>query len=218
MRACECTPWGAVGTPGLQAAEKDMVCLSAGLFHAHGMTEPQVTCSREFGPHLVCLFMYVHVYLSMRMCSRPHLLPGSPGRRALARKPLLAVNSPKSLESAQESVALIPASKKAGRPGAASQCAARTTEPTNARCMCVCMHAGALAGGAYDEDDRDADNIWDAVDSYMDERRRVRAHARAVAHAHMRTRSHVHGTHACIRPRMHLVWQHASSAGVGHSY
>eukprot|EP00983_Pelagomonas_calceolata_P124364 1161098-Pelagomonas_calceolata.AAC.12 len=32
----------------------------------------------------------------------------------------------------------------------------------------------ALAGGAYDEDDKDADSIWDAVDSYMDERRRVR--------------------------------------------
>jgi len=33
--------------------------------------------------------------------------------------------------------------------------------------------SGALAGGAYDDDDKDADGIWDAVDSYMDERRRV---------------------------------------------
>jgi len=38
--------------------------------------------------------------------------------------------------------------------------------------------AGALAGGAYDEDDKDADSIWDAVDSYMDERRRERREKR----------------------------------------
>jgi hypothetical protein len=33
--------------------------------------------------------------------------------------------------------------------------------------------AGAFAGGAYDEDDKEADEIWEAVDKYMDERRRV---------------------------------------------
>lgn len=35
--------------------------------------------------------------------------------------------------------------------------------------------AGALAGtGEYDEDDKEADQIWEAVDNFMDERRRVR--------------------------------------------
>jgi hypothetical protein len=35
--------------------------------------------------------------------------------------------------------------------------------------------AGALAGssGLYDAEDKEADQIWDAVDEYMDERRRV---------------------------------------------
>lgn len=33
---------------------------------------------------------------------------------------------------------------------------------------------GAFAGGVYDADDREADEIWDAVDQFMDERRRVR--------------------------------------------
>ena len=34
--------------------------------------------------------------------------------------------------------------------------------------------AGALAGtGEYDEDDKEADEIWEAVDTFMDERRRV---------------------------------------------
>jgi pre-mRNA-processing factor 6 len=36
--------------------------------------------------------------------------------------------------------------------------------------------AGALAAtGQYDEDDKEADEIWEAVDNFMDERRRVRA-------------------------------------------
>ena len=35
--------------------------------------------------------------------------------------------------------------------------------------------AGALAStGQYDEDDKEADEIWEAVDTFMDERRRVR--------------------------------------------
>ncbi|GFH06286.1 TPR_REGION domain-containing protein [Haematococcus lacustris] len=38
--------------------------------------------------------------------------------------------------------------------------------------------AGALAGGTYDEDDKEADEIWDAVDKYMDERRRERREKR----------------------------------------
>jgi pre-mRNA-processing factor 6 len=39
-------------------------------------------------------------------------------------------------------------------------------------CACVCV-AGAFAGGIYDQDDKEADQIWDAVDQFMDERRRV---------------------------------------------
>jgi pre-mRNA-processing factor 6 len=38
----------------------------------------------------------------------------------------------------------------------------------------ICLtYTGAFAGGAYDEDDKEADEIWEAVDKYMDERRRV---------------------------------------------
>ena len=34
--------------------------------------------------------------------------------------------------------------------------------------------AGALARtGQYDDDDKEADDIWEAVDTFMDERRRV---------------------------------------------
>lgn len=33
--------------------------------------------------------------------------------------------------------------------------------------------AGVFAGGQYDEDDREADQIWESVDNFMDERRRV---------------------------------------------
>jgi len=38
--------------------------------------------------------------------------------------------------------------------------------------------AGAFAGGVYDQDDREADEIWDAVDQFMDERRRERREKR----------------------------------------
>jgi hypothetical protein len=34
--------------------------------------------------------------------------------------------------------------------------------------------AGVFAGGEYDEDDREADKIWEGIDDHMDERRRVR--------------------------------------------
>eukprot|EP00882_Tetradesmus_deserticola_P002717 GHRQ01002888.1.p1 GENE.GHRQ01002888.1~~GHRQ01002888.1.p1 ORF type:complete len:911 (+),score=473.90 GHRQ01002888.1:1197-3929(+) len=34
--------------------------------------------------------------------------------------------------------------------------------------------AGMFAGGQYDEDDREADRVWDEIDSFMDERRRER--------------------------------------------
>ena len=34
--------------------------------------------------------------------------------------------------------------------------------------------AGVFAGGEYDEDDKEADRVWEAVDAHMDERRRVR--------------------------------------------
>jgi hypothetical protein len=35
--------------------------------------------------------------------------------------------------------------------------------------------AGVFAGGAeYDDDDREADRVWEKVDDRMDERRRVR--------------------------------------------
>jgi len=34
--------------------------------------------------------------------------------------------------------------------------------------------AGVFAGGQYDEDDREADKIWESIDNFMDERRRVR--------------------------------------------
>lgn len=36
--------------------------------------------------------------------------------------------------------------------------------------------SGMLAGtgGAYDEDDREADVVWEAIDRHMDLRRRVR--------------------------------------------
>lgn len=33
--------------------------------------------------------------------------------------------------------------------------------------------AGVFAGGQYDEDDREADKIWEEIDNFMDERRRV---------------------------------------------
>jgi hypothetical protein len=33
--------------------------------------------------------------------------------------------------------------------------------------------AGVFAGGQYDEDDREADQIWESIDNFMDERRRV---------------------------------------------
>jgi pre-mRNA-processing factor 6 len=33
--------------------------------------------------------------------------------------------------------------------------------------------AGVFAGGQYDEDDKEADRIWESVDNFMDERRRV---------------------------------------------
>ena len=33
--------------------------------------------------------------------------------------------------------------------------------------------AGVFAGGEYDEDDREADRVWEQVDAHMDERRRV---------------------------------------------
>ncbi len=37
-----------------------------------------------------------------------------------------------------------------------------------------CTASGALAAtGQYDEDDKEADEIWEAVDNFMDERRRV---------------------------------------------
>ncbi len=39
--------------------------------------------------------------------------------------------------------------------------------------LCWLRLTGAFAGGAYDQDDKEADEIWDAVDSFMDERRRV---------------------------------------------
>jgi hypothetical protein len=36
------------------------------------------------------------------------------------------------------------------------------------------LEGGMLANmGDYDEDDREADKVWDTVDDYMDERRRV---------------------------------------------
>lgn len=34
--------------------------------------------------------------------------------------------------------------------------------------------AGMFAGGTYDEDDKEADRVWDSIDNFMDERRRVR--------------------------------------------
>lgn len=34
--------------------------------------------------------------------------------------------------------------------------------------------AGVFAGGQYDEDDREADKIWESIDNFMDERRRER--------------------------------------------
>ncbi|KIZ00965.1 splicing factor, component of the U4/U6-U5snRNP complex [Monoraphidium neglectum] len=34
--------------------------------------------------------------------------------------------------------------------------------------------AGVFAGGEYDEDDREADRIWEGIDDHMDERRRRR--------------------------------------------
>jgi pre-mRNA-processing factor 6 len=33
--------------------------------------------------------------------------------------------------------------------------------------------AGVFAGGQYDEDDKEADQIWESIDNFMDERRRV---------------------------------------------
>jgi pre-mRNA-processing factor 6 len=33
--------------------------------------------------------------------------------------------------------------------------------------------AGMFAGGQYDEDDREADRVWEEIDNFMDERRRV---------------------------------------------
>jgi hypothetical protein len=33
--------------------------------------------------------------------------------------------------------------------------------------------AGVFAGGQYDEDDREADQIWEQIDNFMDDRRRV---------------------------------------------
>lgn len=33
--------------------------------------------------------------------------------------------------------------------------------------------AGVFAGGDYDEDDREADRVWEQIDAHMDERRRV---------------------------------------------
>lgn len=35
--------------------------------------------------------------------------------------------------------------------------------------------AGMFAGGQYDEDDKEADRVWESIDNFMDERRRVRA-------------------------------------------
>jgi hypothetical protein len=40
-------------------------------------------------------------------------------------------------------------------------------------CRVPCAIAGAFAGGVYDAEDKEADQIWDAVDEFMDERRRV---------------------------------------------
>lgn len=38
--------------------------------------------------------------------------------------------------------------------------------------------AGAFAAtGEYDQDDREADAVWDQIDEYMDQRRRHAAHA-----------------------------------------
>eukprot|EP00878_Enallax_costatus_P009275 GHUV01009694.1.p1 GENE.GHUV01009694.1~~GHUV01009694.1.p1 ORF type:complete len:699 (+),score=215.34 GHUV01009694.1:365-2461(+) len=34
--------------------------------------------------------------------------------------------------------------------------------------------AGMFAGGTYDEDDKEADRVWDSIDNFMDERRRER--------------------------------------------
>ena len=36
--------------------------------------------------------------------------------------------------------------------------------------------AGMFAGGTYDEDDKEADRVWDSIDNFMDERRRVSGH------------------------------------------
>jgi hypothetical protein len=36
--------------------------------------------------------------------------------------------------------------------------------------------AGMFAGGQYDEDDREADRVWEEIDNFMDERRRVSEH------------------------------------------
>jgi pre-mRNA-processing factor 6 len=32
-----------------------------------------------------------------------------------------------------------------------------------------------FAGGQYDEDDREADEVWESIDNFMDDRRRVSA-------------------------------------------
>ncbi len=34
--------------------------------------------------------------------------------------------------------------------------------------------SGVFATGEYDEDDKEADAVWDQIDNFMDERRRVR--------------------------------------------
>jgi pre-mRNA-processing factor 6 len=33
--------------------------------------------------------------------------------------------------------------------------------------------AGMFAHGEYDEDDKEADRVWESIDNFMDERRRV---------------------------------------------
>jgi len=38
--------------------------------------------------------------------------------------------------------------------------------------------AGAFVFGEYDEDDREADQVWDKIDDAMDERRKVRRGAK----------------------------------------
>jgi len=38
---------------------------------------------------------------------------------------------------------------------------------------CPGVPSGVFAGGTYDEDDKEADRVWESIDNFMDERRRV---------------------------------------------